>query len=184
MNNISLLSLYLIFVKLGAILLGGGYVILPIATREFVDKRNFIHKDELLDLFALAQTLPGIIAANLSMFIGYKLRKKTGALLAMLGIITVPFIVIVVFASVLKLIANNLYIEYAFDGIQIAVIALIMLTIREFFQNTEKDFFFYFIFLLALITLLFLNLSPIKTILIILPIGIVLKMITKNKEVK
>ena len=68
--KISLLKLYLIFLKIGAILLGGGYVILPILMNEFVEKRNLVSKDELVDYFALSQSLPGIIAANISMFVG------------------------------------------------------------------------------------------------------------------
>ena len=91
MTQISLLKLFLIFVKIGAILLGGGYVILPILMREFVETRKWIEHDELIDYFALAQSLPGIIAANISMFIGYKLRGKFGAILAMFGVIFVPF---------------------------------------------------------------------------------------------
>ena len=74
----SLFKLFLIFVKIGAILLGGGYVILPIMTSEFVDKRNLVSHDDLINYFALAQSLPGIIAANISMFIGYKLKGKWG----------------------------------------------------------------------------------------------------------
>ena len=64
----SLFKLFLIYVKIGAILLGGGYVILPIMTSEFVDKRNLISHDDLIDYFALAQSLPGIIAANTAIF--------------------------------------------------------------------------------------------------------------------
>lgn len=87
----SLFKLFLIFVKIGAILLGGGYVILPIMTSEFVDKRNLVSHDDLINYFALAQSLPGIIAANISMFIGYKLKGKWGAVAAMIGVTFVPF---------------------------------------------------------------------------------------------
>ena len=86
-KKISLFNLYLIFVKIGAILLGGGYVILPIVTSEFVDKRNLISHDDLIDYFALSQSLPGIIAANISMFVGCKLRGKFGAIVAMSGVL-------------------------------------------------------------------------------------------------
>lgn len=78
LKKMSLFKLFLIFVKIGAILLGGGYVILPIMTSEFVDKRNLVSHDDLINYFALAQSLPGIIAANISMFIGYKLRVNGG----------------------------------------------------------------------------------------------------------
>ena len=141
MQKISLLKLYFIFVKIGAILLGGGYVILPILLSEFSEKRSLVSKDEIIDYFALSQSLPGIIAANISMFVGYKLAGKTGSLLGMLGIITVPFFVIIVLASILGLFVENTYIQSILWGVGIAVIALILLTIREIWQNSKRDLF-------------------------------------------
>ena len=184
MTKLSLLKLYLIFVKIGAILLGGGYVSLPIITSEFAEKRNLVEKDEIMYYFAISQSLPGIIAANISMFIGYKLRGKIGAILAMLGVVTAPFGCIVLLASVLNLLTDNLYVKGIFWGVGVAVIALISLTVREIWQNSKKDFFFYFIFILALFSLLYFNFSPIKTILIFTFLGVLYKALVKLKEVK
>jgi len=183
MQKISFFNLYFIFVKIGAILLGGGYVILPILLSEFVEKRKFITEETLLDYFAISQSLPGIIAANISMFIGYKLKGVFGAILAMCGIITVPTIIIIFLASIIINHTNNIYIQAAFWGIGIAVIALISLTIREIWQKTNKDLFFYTIFFLALISLIYFKFTPIQTILIYTSIGIICKFIS-NKEAR
>lgn len=184
MNKISLTKLFLIFSKIGAILLGGGYVILPILKNEFVDKRNLINYDELIDYFAISQSLPGIIAANISMFVGYKLHGKTGAIIAMLGIISVPFLCIVMLASVLSYLTENPYIESVLWGVGVAVIALIVLMVREMWQKSTKDIFFYLIFILSFCTLVFLKLSPIKTILIFVVLGVLYKHLTTPKEAK
>lgn len=184
MQKISLLNLYLIFVKIGAILLGGGYVILPIVTSEFAEKRTLVEKDEIVDYFAISQSLPGIIAANISMFIGYKLRGKLGAILAMLGVITAPFACIILLASVLSLLTENSLVKGVFWGVGIAVIALIMLTVREVWQNSKKDIFFYTIFILSLTALIYFDFSPIKTILIFTSFGVLYKALIKPKEVK
>lgn len=178
----SLIKLFFIFVKIGAILLGGGYVILPVMTDEFVEKRNLLSQEELMDFFALSQSLPGIIAANISMFVGYKLKGKFGAIVAMFGIIFVPFICIVCLASFLELIVNNEYVKSAFWGVGIAVIALIILTVREMWQKTNKDIFFYTIFISALFVLLFFKLSPVYTILLFSALGVLIKRITEVKE--
>lgn len=178
----SLIKLFFIFVKIGAILLGGGYVILPIMTNEFVEKRNLISQEELIDFFALSQSLPGIIAANISMFVGYKLKGKTGAVAAMFGVIFVPFICIVCLASFLELVVNNEYVKGAFWGVGIAVIALIILTIREMWQKTNKDKFFYIMFMLSLCALLFANLSPVYTILFFSIIGVFIKRIMRARS--
>lgn len=177
----SLFKLFLIFLKIGAILLGGGYVILPIIADEFVDKRNLITHDELIDYFALSQSLPGIIAANISMFIGYKLRGKWGAITAMLGVTFVPFWCIVLLASVLSTFVNNHYVQGVLWGVGVSVVALIMLTVREMWQKSNRNLFFYIIFVLALISLLILKLSPIQTILLFTFIGVGYKRLREGK---
>ena len=184
MKKISLVKLFLIFTKIGAILLGGGYVILPILKNEFVEKRALIGDNDLLDYFALSQTLPGIIAANISMFIGYKLRGKLGAIIAMFGVIFVPFFTIVFLASVFNMFTNNFYINSALWGINIAVIALLILTIREMWQKTDKNIFFYLIFLTSLLTLIFTELSPFQAILIFTSVGLIYKFLSRPKEIK
>lgn len=178
----SLFKLFLIFVKIGAILLGGGYVILPIVQSEFAEKRELVTKDKLVNYFALAQSLPGIVAANISMFIGYKLKGKSGALAGMLGIIFVPFWSIVILASVLGMFINNSYVQGIFWGVGIAVAALIMLTIREIWQNSERDWFFYFILCVSLMLLLLFKLSPILTILIMTTVGVIIKSVQRRVE--
>ena len=184
MKKISLLNLFLIFTKIGAILLGGGYVILPILMSEFVEKRELIKQDELVDYFALSQSLPGIIAANISMFVGYKLRGRLGAIIAMFGTIFVPFICIVLLASILNLLVDNKFVQGIFWGVGVAVVALIMLTIREVWQKSNRDFFFYIIFTLALVALVWLNFSPIKTIIIFTLLGVLYKSFIPTKEAR
>ena len=181
-KKISLLKLYLIFLKIGAILLGGGYVILPILTSELCNKRNLIEEDDLIDYFALSQSLPGIVAANISMFTGYKLRGKFGALISVLGIITVPFIVIVLLSSIFSHLTGNPYIESIFWGISIAVTALIMLTVREIWQKTNRNLFFYFIFFMTLTALLVFNVPPVNAIIIFSIIGVILKKISAGRS--
>ena len=178
----SLFKLFLIFFKIGAILLGGGYVILPIMTNEFVDKRNLVSHDDIVDYFALAQSLPGIIAANMSMFIGYKLRGKWGAITAMLGVTFVPFWCIVLLASVIGEFTENNYVQGALWGVSAAVIALIVLTVREMWQKSNRDIFFYAIFILTILTLLIFKLSPIQTILLFSAIGVGYKRIREAKK--
>ena len=184
MNRISLFKLFLIFVKVGAILLGGGYVILPILMSEFVEKRNLVEQEDLIDYFALSQSLPGIIAANISMFVGYKLRGKIGAVIAMLGVIFVPFWCIVLLASVFSSITQNIYVQGALWGGGVAVIALIMLTVREMWQKSTRNMYFYTIFIFSLLSLIFLNLSPIKTILIFTLLGVFYKRLVTPKEAR
>ena len=78
---------FLIFSRIGLFTIGGGYAMVPLIEAEVVDKRKWISKEDFLDLMALAQTVPGIFAVNIAIFIGYKLRKLRGALAMALGTI-------------------------------------------------------------------------------------------------
>ena len=77
-KKISLVNIFLTFLKVGIILLGGGYVILPILQSEIVEKKNWLTSEELIDYYAISQSLPGLIAINISIFVGYKVRGKFG----------------------------------------------------------------------------------------------------------
>ena len=177
MKKISLLKIFWIFLKIGAIALGGGYVILPIIKTEIVDKRELISNEDLMDYFVVSQSLPGIIAANISMFTGHKLRGLQGAIVATLGVITIPFFSIVLLASILGKLLSNVYVQGVFWGVGIAVVALLMLTARELWRNTKRDLFFYLIFIFSLVSLLIFNISPISTILIFVMLGVVFKIV-------
>ena len=176
-GKMSLLRLFFIFVKIGAILLGGGYVILPIMQHEFSEKRKLVPSGEIIDYYTLAQSLPGIVAANMTMFIGYKLKGKAGALSAMIGVIFVPFWTIIILASILGKLVDNTYIQGLLWGIGVAVIALILLTVREMWQKSNRNLFFYIIFMSSLVSLLIFKLSPINTILLFSFIGILVQVI-------
>lgn len=181
---ISLWKLYLIFVKIGAILLGGGYVILPIMISEVSEKRNLVTQDEIVDYFAISQSLPGIIAANISMFVGYKLKGKIGAVLAMFGVITVPFLLIVFLASVLNILVGNQIINGIFWGVGISVVALIILTVREMWQKSVRDNYFYLIFIATLLALVLLEYSPVRAIIVFTVVGVLYKKFLEKKEAK
>ena len=148
---------------------------------EFCEKRHIVPKEELVNYFAVAQSLPGIVAANMTMFIGYRLKGKMGAVAAMIGVIFVPFWCIVILASVLDKFVNNSFVQGAMWGVSVAVIALIVLTVREMWQNSKRNLFFYLIFLSALIALLIFKMSPIHTILLFSVFGVMIIIFLKKE---
>ncbi len=153
-------KLFFIFFKIGAVLLGGGYVILPFLKEEFVDKQNLITNDELLEYYALSQCTPGIIAVNIATFIGNKLKGRLGGITAAFGVITPAFISIILVASIITKIINNSFLQYAFQGVRVAVLILILLTVKELWETGIKRKSEVTIFALCLIGILILNLSP------------------------
>ena len=88
------LEAFSIFFKIGAFTIGGGYAMVPLIENEIVTKRNWIAKDDFIDLLAISQSSPGILAVNISIFIGYRLRGIRGSIVTALGTILPSFLII------------------------------------------------------------------------------------------
>lgn len=118
-------TLFLTFVKIGTFTIGGGYAMLPLIQREVVD-RGWMSKEDFIDLFAVTQSLPGIFAVNISIFVGYKLKKISGAICCALGTILPSFLIILAIALCFTQVKENEWVEKAFKGLRPAVVALIV----------------------------------------------------------
>lgn len=127
MNNI-LLQLFTTFLKIGAFTFGGGWAMISIIEKEIVDKRHWLDREEFLDQLAVAQSLPGILAVNISVAVGDRLRGTRGSICAALGTIMPSFLIILAIAIFLTpdLIKNNATLDAIFRGIRPAVVALII----------------------------------------------------------
>lgn len=128
LHSNSLWSLFSVFFKIGAFTFGGGWAMISIIEREIVDKHKWIHREDFLDLLAVAQSLPGILAVNIATSVGDKIRGTKGSLAASLGTILPSFIIILAIAIFLTpdLIKNNRIVSSIFMGIRPAVVALII----------------------------------------------------------
>ena len=113
------------FFKIGAFTLGGGYAMIPIIKSEVVEKHKWIADEEFIDLIAVAQSCPGVFAANISIFIGYKLHKLRGALCTCLGAVLPSFLIILLIALFFHRFMDIRWVAAMFRGIRPAVVALI-----------------------------------------------------------
>lgn len=118
-------QLFLTFVKIGTFTIGGGYAMLPLIQREVVE-RHWLTKEEFIDIFAVTQSLPGIFAVNIAIFVGFRLKKRSGALCCALGTILPSFLIILAIALFFTHARENIWIERAFKGLRPAVVALIV----------------------------------------------------------
>ena len=122
----SLATIFVSFLKIGMFTFGGGYAMLPLIERELITKRKWIEQKEFLDLLTLAQSVPGPIAVNTSVFVGYKVRGLRGAAAALLGTVTPSFVIILAIAIFFAGIRQNPVVDAAFKGMRPAVVALII----------------------------------------------------------
>lgn len=122
------LKLFLTFFKIGAFTFGGGWAMIAIIEREIVDKNHWIEKENFLDLLAVSQSLPGILAVNISVAVGDRLRGLKGSLASAIGTIMPSFMIILMIAIFLTpdVIKNNETVSAIFKGIRPAVVALII----------------------------------------------------------
>ena len=123
-----LIELFIVFFKIGAFTFGGGWAMISIIEKEIVDKKHWVSKEEFLDLLAVAQSIPGILAVNMAVAVGDKLRGRRGAIVAALGTIIPSFTMILVIAIFLtpEMIKSNETLNNIFRGIRPAVVALII----------------------------------------------------------
>ena len=119
------LTAFRTFFKIGMFTLGGGYAMIPIIEAEVVDKYKWISREEFIDIVAVAQSCPGVLAINMSTFIGYKLRKTRGAACLTLATALPSFLIILLIAMFFKQFEQNPVVESIFRGIRPAVVALI-----------------------------------------------------------
>jgi chromate transporter len=165
-----LFQLFLVFAKIGAFTLGGGYAMVPIIQSEVVDKRKWIEKDEFIDILAVSQSTPGALAVNMSTFIGFKLRGITGAAFATLGCVMPSFVSIILIAVFFTAIMGEKIVQQAFMGIRPAVAALITFSVYKIGKSSKIKLWWYAVTVLAFVSNLFLKQDP---ILIIISSGLI-----------
>lgn len=122
------LQLFFTFLKIGAFTFGGGWAMISIIEKEIVDKHHWLERKDFLDLLAIAQAVPGILAVNISVVVGDRLRGMKGSVAAAMGTILPSFLIILAIAIFLtpELIKNNEVVSAVFKGIRPAVVALII----------------------------------------------------------
>lgn len=149
-----LFELFAVFARIGAVNFGGGYAMLPLLQQDLEKNRHWVTTEELMDYFAIGQCTPGIIAINVSTFVGYKKKGILGAIAGTLGFVFFPIIVILAIAMFLRNFADLEAVKHAFAGIRVCVCVLIVQAVMRLWKKSVvdlKSFLLYLaIFLLAL----------------------------------
>ena len=133
-----LLKLFISTSYLSAFTFGGGYVIITLMNKKFVDELHWIDKDEMLDLTAIAQSAPGPIAVNGAIVVGYKLAGLVGALVASLATVLPPFIIISVISAFYSAFRDNFIIASLLEGMQAGVGAVIAAVVWQMASGIVK----------------------------------------------
>lgn len=172
-EQISLWNIFTVFAKVGAFTIGGGYAMIPIIQEE-MERRGWIGEDELPDIVALSQSAPGVMAVNISIFAGYRLRGFKGAVAATLGSITPSFLVILAIAMVFSGFRDNPVVVRIFSGIRPVVISLILIPMVNMARKGCKTWWAWLIALASLLLVAFVKVSPIYILAVTIVAGVAL----------
>ena len=157
-----LLELYIAFLRIGAVNFGGGYAMLPLLDRDLAQDRGWVTTEELMDYFAIGQCTPGIIALNVSTFIGNKQAGILGGVIATLGFLTAPIAIILAISASLRNFAEYPVVQNAFAGIRVCVCVLIVQAVLRLWKKSVVDGFTLLLYLVIFVLNAFSGVLPVK----------------------
>lgn len=167
-----LTTIFWSFCKIGSVMFGGGYAMLPLLEKEITDNRKWCTQEEMVDTFAIAQLIPGVVAVNTSMFVGQRLRGWRGTIAATLGIIAVPFVVILVYAFAFDYFRETKWLAQATAGLRPAVAGMMLGMAYILFKRTGKTILGVVVILSVAILVLGLGVSAVQVIIAGLFLGL------------
>ncbi len=177
---VSLWNIFTVYAKIGAFTIGGGYAMIPLIRDELV-KRNWISDEELPDIIALAQSAPGVMAVNMSIFSGYRLRGVKGSIAATLGTITPSFLIILAVAAFFTEFEDNPWVVKAFKGIRPVVVSLIIVPMIDMAKKSNKTWWAWCISFLSLFLVAFLGYSPIYILLVLIVAAVLVSLLRQRR---
>ena len=160
------LEMWLIFFKVGLLTIGGGYAMLPILEKELAENKKLMSIQEILECYSLAQSIPGVIASNTSAFIGYRLAGIPGAIFCVLGVISPSIIIITLVASIFEQMKTIVWVQKAFQGVRVVVLALLIDSLRRMIEKTLKKPFEIILAVVSFMVVFFDVLSPVMMLLL------------------
>ncbi len=177
-----LIEMFVSFFKIGAFTIGGGYAMLPLIQREVVNRKKWIKEEDFLDMVVVAQSAPGPLAVNISVFTGYKLMGIPGIIFTVLGATLPSFIIIILVASVFIGIESNPIVERIFKGIRPAVVALIAVPVINLSKAAKVNRKNFLLPATVAVVVAFLKVSPVYVILSLMVIGVAAVVIRRRKN--
>jgi chromate transporter len=157
-------ELFVAFLKVGTFTFGGGLAMLPLIRKTAVDEKGWMTEDEMVDCLAISQSLPGMLAVNTAIYVGYRQKALAGSIAAALGVILPAFVSIVIILLFLGRIEENPYVLGAFEGIKAASVALIAVAAYKMGKQILKGKLEYFIAVVSFIIIVFAGISAVWAI--------------------
>ena len=167
---VSLWEIFLVFGKIGAFTIGGGIPMIAAIKSELV-KRKWLNDEDFLEIIALAQSSPGLFAANISILTGHKLRGTKGSIVATIGSCLPPFLIILMVAMFFTSFQENEYVLRAFKGIRPVVVALIGVPMIDMIKATKMRWWSWVVVVSSMVLVCFMSVSPMYILICVMAIA-------------
>lgn len=167
MNKVSLWNIFLVFSKIGAFTIGGGYMMVPSIENE-MRRREWLSDEELPDIVALSQSAPGLLTVNMAIFTGYRLHGIAGSIVATLGCILPPFAIILLIAMFFSNFKDNRVVAAVFSGVRPAAVAIIAAYMVKLLKRGKHDALSFAISGATLLLVALLKISPVYILLVLI----------------
>ena len=169
-------KLFITFLKIGAFTFGGGDAMIPLIQRETIERHHWIDDQDLLDMLAIAESTPGVIAVNSATFVGYRVAGFWGALFATIGVILPSFFIILLLAGVIQQFKELQYVNYAFVGVRAGVAVLILNAVLKLSKQCPKNIFTLLVAAVAFVLVTFFSANVILVIVFAAIAGVVVQL--------
>lgn len=176
------LDLFFTFAKVGVMTFGGGYAMLPILQREVCETKKWADNAEIMDYYAIGQCTPGIIAINVSTFIGKKRKGTLGGVISTLGMAFPSLLIITFIAAVIQNFTEIAWVQNAFAGVRVCVSIFILSAVLKLLKSAVIDIATTLLFVTILLGSVFLAVSPVIFVLVAAVCGIIFTQLGVRKR--
>lgn len=167
---VSYWQIFLIFAKIGAFTIGGGMAMVPLIQNEIV-RRGWLKEEDFPDIIALSQSAPGLLAVNIAIFTGYRLKGTKGSIVATIASVLPSILIILLIAMIFTDYQDNPVIIRIFKGIRPVVVALIAIPMIQMARKSNRHWWSYLISATVLILVGVLKVSPIYILIVVIVIS-------------
>ena len=178
---VSLWQIFFVFAKIGAFTIGGGIPMIA-AIKSELTRRKWLKDEDFLDIITLAQTAPGLFAANIAILTGHKLRGTKGSVVATIASCLPPFLIILMIAMFFTEFKDNEYVLRAFKGIRPVVVALIGVPMMSLLKASKMRWWSWLIVISSMTLVCFMKVSPIYILLCIIVVALYISWWKHRKE--
>ena len=178
-----LLELFIVFFKLGAFTIGGGIAMLPLLQNTLINEKKWFTKEEFMDIVAVCQSLPGVVAINMATYVGYKKKGLIGSIVSTFGVTIPSFIMILIIAKFITSLGDNGVLMGAMAGLRAAALGMVVVALSQLMPAAIKNKWAMLAAIVAFVLIAILKVNTAYVILLFAMLGIAVTCAGSRKTV-